>query len=109
MSKKTVTISFVALLVGGVAGWKARDAEVAGLERQVANFRGVAVDVEFMTPDLTLDLVNGQSVWRDQKTGKIFWCPSVEDCKWRDTSEVAHLIPYHSIYAPRSLTDAPRS
>ena len=65
---------------------------------------GVAVDAEFMMPNLMVEsnLGNYQTVWLDRRTGKIFWCPSVDDCKWRDRSEVAHLPPYHPYYVPGS-------
>lgn len=101
---KSVIWFCIALLIGGISGWKARDGQVAGLERQVHDWSGVAVDAEFMMPNLMveLNLGNYQTVWLDRRTGKIFWCPSVDDCKWRDRSEVAHLAPYHPYYVPGS-------
>lgn len=72
---KSAILLCVALLVGGIAGWKARDGEVADLKRQVHNWSGVAVDAEYMMPKLRIEpnLGNHQTVWLDQTTGKIFW------------------------------------
>jgi hypothetical protein len=101
---KNVIWLFVALLVGGVAGWKARDREVLTLNREMYDWSVVAVDAEFINPNLTIEttLDNHQIAWRDQTTGKIFWCPSFDDCKWHDRSEVAHLTPYHHYFMPGS-------
>ena len=37
---KSVIWFCIALLIGGISGWKARDGQVAGLERQVHDWSG---------------------------------------------------------------------
>jgi hypothetical protein len=86
----------VALLIGGLTGWKARDGEVSSLERQVNDWSGLAVDGEYLVANkfvVESGIVKYQTVWLDQTTGKFFWCPSADDCKWRDRSEAEHLTP----------------
>ena len=93
--KSAIWLCVASFLVGGVTGWKARDGAVTALEREVNAWSVAAVDAEYLMPNFTIEttLSNRQIVWRDQTTGKIFWCPSADDCKWRDRNEAERRTP----------------